>query len=69
VLDKSEWDRIRGHIQLLHKDAEYEEKQMLWEKLKEKSIFMVKDWEKTIQVRKYMVWSCFERRLKIQKHI
>ncbi|GFG36523.1 hypothetical protein Cfor_03219, partial [Coptotermes formosanus] len=49
VLDKSEWDRIRGHIQLLHKDAEYEEKQMLWEKLKEKSIFMVKDWEKTIQ--------------------
>jgi hypothetical protein len=49
-LGKSEWDRITGHRQFLHKDAEYEENQMLQEKLKEKSIFMVKDEENTIQV-------------------
>ena len=51
VLDKSERDRIQGHVQFLHKDAEYEDQQMLQEKLKEKSILMVKDWEKTRQVR------------------
>jgi hypothetical protein len=51
VLDKSERDRIQGHVQFLHKDAEYEDQQMLQEKLKDKSILMVKDWEKTRQVR------------------
>jgi len=50
VLNKSEWDRITGHRQSLHKDAEYEENQMLGEKLKGKSIFMVKDEENTMQV-------------------
>jgi hypothetical protein len=50
VLDKSEWDRITGHRQFLHKDAEYEENRMLREKLKRKSIFMVKDEENTMQV-------------------
>jgi len=60
VLDKSEWDRITGHRQFMHKDTEYEENQMLREKLRGKSIFMVKDAENTIQVWKYMAWSCFE---------
>jgi hypothetical protein len=50
VLDKAEWDRITGHRQFLHKDAEYEENKMLQEKLKRKSIFMVKDEENTMQV-------------------
>jgi len=50
VLNKSEWDRITGHRQFLHKDTEYEESQMLREKPKEKSIFMVKDEENTMQV-------------------
>lgn len=65
MLDKSEWDRIRGHMQFLHKDAEHEEKQMLREKLKEKSISVVKEWEKSMQVRKYIAWSYFERRIQI----
>jgi hypothetical protein len=63
VLDKSEWDRIKGHMQFLHKDAEYEDQRMLREKLRKKSILMVKDWEKTRQVRKYISWSYFERRI------
>lgn len=50
VLDKSEWDRITGHRKFVHKDAEYEENQMLQEKLKGKSIFMVKDEKNKMQV-------------------
>lgn len=56
-------------MQFLHKDAEHEEKQMLREKLKEKSISVVKEWEKLMQVRKYIAWSYFERRIQILKHI
>ena len=54
VLEKSEWDRIKGHMQFLHKDAAYKDQQMLWEKLNKKSILMTKDWEQTRQVRKYI---------------
>jgi hypothetical protein len=53
VLEKSEWDRIRGHTQFLHKDAEYAEQQnRLQENLKEYSRFTTKDWKNTFQVRK-----------------
>lgn len=66
VIHKSEWDRIRAHTQLLQKDEEYREQQhMLQEKLKEKSKLMIKDWENTLQVRKYKTWICFQRGIKI----
>jgi hypothetical protein len=29
VLEKSKWDRIKGHMQFLHKDAEFKDQQML----------------------------------------
>jgi hypothetical protein len=66
VIHKSEWDRIRAHTQLLQKDEEYREEQhMLQEKLKEKSKLMIKGWQNTLQVRNYMNWTCFHRRIKI----
>ena len=43
VLDKSELDSIKREMKFLHKHAEYEDQQMLWEKLKEKSILMEKN--------------------------
>ena len=49
-------------MQFLHKDGEYEDQRMLRRKLQEKSILMVKDWEKTRQVRKSL---SFQRRIQI----
>ncbi|KAJ4440073.1 hypothetical protein ANN_08205 [Periplaneta americana] len=50
VLDKSEWNRIKGHMQFLYKDTEYaEEQHMMREKIKEKSQLIIKDWDNTLQ--------------------
>jgi hypothetical protein len=66
VLGKLEWDRITGHNNFLHRDAEYaEEQHRAHENLKEYSKFMIKDWQNTLQVRKHFLSAPFHWSIKI----